>query len=108
MVRALVRTAGGSDLQASTAATATTELAQNIVSHAGGDGEINAWLDGAEVVIRARDRGPSPRLRGRGLGQGRASVGRLMDTVDVSTNADGGLVVTARVRILPARSSAWR
>ncbi|MEM6290367.1 MAG: hypothetical protein AAGA54_03850 [Myxococcota bacterium] len=107
MVRALIRSAGGSDIQASAAATATAELAQNIVSHAGGDGELDAWIEGADVVIRARDRGPSPRLRGRGLGQGRAAVERLMDRVEVTTNAEGGLVVTTRTCIAPRRSAAW-
>lgn len=110
MVKALVHGAGGSAVQASVVATATTELAQNIVSHAGGDGEVVAWLDGGSVVIQARDTGGGTRVaptRG-GLGQGQAAVRRMMDDVEFESAADGGLVVTARVRIDPPRRPACR
>ena len=106
MVRALVRAAGGSVTQASTVATATTELAQNIVSHANGNGEILVWLEGHELVVRARDWGSNaqfehkPEKSLRGLGQGQASVRRMMDRVEQQAVEGGGLEVTARVRIL--------
>jgi len=80
-------------------ATVTTELAQNIVSHAAGNGEITAWLEAADVVVRARDWGASGRVDGRGLGQGQASVRRMMDRVEFDEAPEGGLIVTARARI---------
>lgn len=100
MVRALVHGAGGSSSRASVVATVTTELAQNIVSHAAGNGEVLAWLDGNDIVVRARDWGSgSPLLRSSGMGQGQASVRRMMDHVEFEPSSDGGLIVTARTRI---------
>lgn len=110
MVKALVHGAGGSAVQASVVATATTELAQNIVSHAGGDGEVVAWLEGGTVVIQARNTGGGASVaptRG-GLGQGQAAVRRMMDDVEFDATPDGGLVVTARVGIETPRRPACR
>lgn len=110
MVKALVHGAGGSGVQASMVATATTELAQNIVSHAGGNGELEAWLEGGNVVVRARSAGgEGPAIPTRsGLGQGQASVRRMMDHVEFEASVDGGLVVTARVRIDAPRRPSCR
>ena len=99
MVRALVQGAGGSSSRASVVATVTTELAQNIVSHAAGNGEVLAWLDGDDIVVRARDWGSGSPVRSTGMGQGQASVRRMMDHVDVRPSPEGGLIVTARTRI---------
>lgn len=91
-------------------ATATTELAQNIVSHAGGDGEVVAWLEDENVVVRARSAGggaSAAPTRG-GLGQGQAAVRRMMDSVEFAPGPDGGLVVTARVRIAALGRPACR
>lgn len=110
MVKALVHGAGGSALLASVVATATTELAQNIVSHAGGDGEVAAWIERGDIVVRARSEGGAANAgptRG-GLGQGQAAVRRMMDEVDFEPTAGGGLIVTARLRIEPDRSPACR
>ena len=97
-------------MQASLVATATAELAQNIVSHAGGNGELEAWLEGGNVVVRARSAGggkSAAPTRG-GLGQGQASVRRMMDHVEFEPSVDGGLVVTARVRIDSPRRPSCR
>lgn len=99
MVRALVHEAGGSSSQASIVATVMTELAQNIVSHAAGNGEVLAWLDGDDVIVRAHDWGSGSPTRSTGMGQGQASVRRMMDHVDVQPSPEGGLIVTARTRI---------
>ena len=99
MVRALVRSAGGSPTRASMIATVTTELAQNIVLHAAGNGEITAWLEAADIVVRARDWGSLGAVGRRGLGQGQASVRRMMDRVQFDAPPEGGLIVTARARI---------
>lgn len=80
-------------------ATVATELAQNIVSHAAGNGELLAWLDAGDIVVRARDWGASTATGARGLGQGQASVRRMMDRVEFTLAPEGGLVVTARARI---------
>ncbi|MGH1347313.1 MAG: ATP-binding protein [Nannocystales bacterium] len=115
MVKALAHGVGSSAVQASMIATATTELAQNIVSHAGGDGEVMVWLEGENIVVQARSVGvgdggreaPAAPTRG-GLGQGQAAVRRMMDSVVFESASDGGLVVTARVRITPLeRSVCW-
>lgn len=110
MVKAFVHGAGGSGVQAAMIATATAELAQNIVSHAGGDGDVLAWLEHGDVVVRARSAGraASAGTTRRGLGQGQAAVRRMMDHVDFEATPAGGLVVTARVRLEPQRSPACR
>jgi len=110
MVKALVHGAGGSGVHASVVATATTELAQNIVSHAGGDGDVIAWLEDGNIVVRARSAGGGARgapTRG-GLGQGQAAVRRMMDSVEFEATPSGGLVVTARMRIESVGRSACR
>ncbi|MCR9164125.1 MAG: ATP-binding protein [Nannocystaceae bacterium] len=99
MVRTLVQRAGASTCRASVVATVTTELAQNIVSHAGGNGEILAWLDGGDIVVRAHDWGSASPTRSSGMGQGQASVRRMMDRVELQPSPEGGLIVTARTRI---------
>ncbi len=99
MIRAMVDAAGGSARVAPTIATAASELAQNIVSHAPAGGEVTAWIEDGVFVVRATNRGPAVRSRVRGLGRGQASVKRLMDRVDFGSTADGGLVVTASVRL---------
>ena len=91
-------------------ATATAELAQNIVSHAGGDGEVVAWIESGDIVVQARSAGRNMRgtpTRG-GLGQGQAAVRRMMDDVEFEATLDGGLVVTARVRVDPPRRPECR
>ncbi len=110
MIRVLIESVGASSRVASTVATAATELAQNIVSHAPAGGEVAAWIDGGVAVVRATNWGAHPlgeRRRGaRGLGHGQASVQRLMDRVEFGTTADGSLVVTAYLRLVGLRPSA--
>ncbi len=88
-------------------ATAISEVARNIVVHAG-RGEIVLWpFDDADrfgVVVVARDEGPGIRdvdaaLRddysGRGgLGLGLPGARRLMDDFDLESDADTGTTVT--------------
>jgi len=113
VVRDFVRAQGMTNHHAVVAATAAVELAQNIVSHGGACGEMSAWISGETLFVRAIDRGPglteSPAMfgdvrptgsyGGSGLGQGSASVRRLMDGVDVRARVAGGLEVIARKSI---------
>lgn len=116
MVRSLVLEHGGSRREASAAATAAAELAQNIVVHADGRGEVWAWLHTGELIVVARDRGPGlppvgavhVRRARAGLGEGAGAVTRLMDEVQVRTRTRGGLEVTARKRLAAPREVRWR
>ena len=113
VVRDFVRAQGMTKHHAAVAATAAVELAQNIVSHGGARGEMSAWVAGQTLFVRAIDRGPglteAPAMfrevrptgyqGGSGLGQGAASVRRLMDGVDVRARAAGGLEVIAHKAI---------
>lgn len=96
---------------------AASELATNIVRHAGGrDGWIELRAEPGALVLVATDRGPGdpavvraclaaehtaaatagPFMRDAGLGCGVAAVGRLMTDVRVEGRAGGGLRIVAR------------
>ena len=113
VVRRVALAHGGARTVAAAAAIAAAELAANIVRHAGGDGEVTVDVDGDDLTLCASDRGPGlaspaelfrgsaacPRgRRSGGLGEGAASLLRLMDHVEArSTGA--GLVVVCRKRL---------
>jgi serine/threonine-protein kinase RsbT len=98
--RELALELGGSAMGAQRAATATSELARNIVAYAG-----DGWLElvpsrgSPAMTIRAADLGPgipdvalvlSGHYRSRtGLGRGLAGVKRLATRFDIATGASG-------------------
>src|ERR671934_1761416 len=105
--RALASGQGFSRTDATLIATAISELARNIVVHAG-EGEIvlravdDGWRVGLQVV--ARDEGPGIRdveglarrgfTAGHGLGLGLPGARRLMDDFEVASVPGGGTTVT--------------
>lgn len=90
-------------------ATATSELAQNLVDHAGG-GEMRFALLGEDgrrgIEVSARDDGPGiadPERAlqdgyssGAGLGLGLSSAKRLMDDFELRSQLGSGTTVTLR------------
>ncbi len=113
------RRLGFASLDARRIGIAAAELASNILNHGGGEGSVGLWLHDGDLIIEALDRGPGvpdPRMifdgraqreargdhGGHGLGEGGASVRRLMDAVDATHREGGGLRVLAR-RKLPLR-----
>jgi serine/threonine-protein kinase RsbT len=90
-------------------ATAISEVARNIVVHAGrGEIVLKPFEDANRygVVVIAKDEGPGIRdveaairddYSGRGgLGLGLPGARRLMDDFDIDSSADGGTTVTMR------------
>jgi len=105
--RALAEQLGFTAGDATLVATAISELARNIVQHAG-DGEIvfRSTSDGTRrgIVVVARDRGPGiadPNLAGHSgdsisgrLGKGLPGVRRLMDDFRIESSPQTGTTVT--------------
>lgn len=100
---------GASALGAQRAATATSELARNIVMHAGsGFVELIPAAGSPRMTIRAVDRGPgigdlehvlSSEYRSKtGLGRGLSGVKKLATRFDVTTGA-GGTSVEAEIAV---------
>lgn len=120
MIRRMVESTGGTRRDAAAVSVAAAELAQNIVTHGGGHGELLAWRAHDVVVIQAMDRGPgapSPdrlfadrrneaTVRFGSLGEGCGAVRRLMDRVRARERDDGGLEVIAYKRIVRGGSDA--
>jgi anti-sigma regulatory factor (Ser/Thr protein kinase) len=111
--RALAEELGFSRTDATLIATAVSEIARNIVSHAGlGEIEMTAIIDpdrrGLRVV--ASDEGPGIRdielaleqgyTSRRGLGLGLAGARRLMDDFEVASNSSGTRVTMTKWRAL--------
>jgi serine/threonine-protein kinase RsbT len=108
--RALAGELGFSRTDATLVATAISEIARNIVVHAGrGEIELKAAYepDRRGVVVVARDHGPGIRdvdaalregfgTKG-GLGLGLPGVRRIMDEFDIDTAAKQGTTVTMRM-----------
>lgn len=94
-----------------------SELATNLVKHAGG-GELALGIDDEGMEVVSLDRGPGPPAREEllrdgwtrgaarladapvrlGLGSGGAALGRLFDRVDVEARDGGGAVIRCRRR----------
>jgi anti-sigma regulatory factor (Ser/Thr protein kinase) len=111
--RALAEDLGFSRTDATLIATAVSEIARNIVSHAGlGEIEMTAIIDpdrrGLRVV--ASDEGPGIRdielaleqgyTSRRGLGLGLSGARRLMDDFDIASNSSGTRVTMTKWRAL--------
>lgn len=101
----------GLDRRSSTEfAIVVSELATNIVRHAGGRGTVELHADANHVEVRSRDQGPSPggasQAHRAGLGCGLGAVRRLSDEVVVTKRDDGGLEVIARRRLPAGRAGA--
>ena len=108
--RALAGELGFSRTDATLVATAISEIARNIVVHAGrGEIELKPAFepDRRGVVVIARDQGPGIRdvdaalregfgTKG-GLGLGLPGVRRIMDEFDIHTAANQGTTVTMRM-----------
>jgi anti-sigma regulatory factor (Ser/Thr protein kinase) len=116
VVRAIVRRralgTGLSERVAGEVALGASELATNLVKHAGG-GEIELTVEGDTLIVCSLDRGPGPPpkesllrdnwSRGgerppdapirEGLGSGGAALGRLFDRVDVEAREGGGALI---------------
>jgi anti-sigma regulatory factor (Ser/Thr protein kinase) len=111
--RALAEELGFSRTDATLIATAVSEIARNIVSHAGlGEIEMTAIIDpdrrGLRVV--ASDEGPGIRdielaleqgyTSRRGLGLGLSGARRLMDDFEIASNSGGTRVTMTKWRAL--------
>jgi serine/threonine-protein kinase RsbT len=108
--RALAGELGFSRTDATLVATAISEIARNIVVHAGrGEIELRPAYEGDRrgVVVVARDSGPGIRdvdaalregfgTKG-GLGLGLPGARRIMDEFDIETAANQGTTVTMRM-----------
>ncbi|WP_226993941.1 ATP-binding protein [Myxococcus hansupus] len=97
-------------------AVVVSELATNLVRHAGGRGWVELWREPEWLCIRSTDRGPGMAdpsrlfsgreegrpgpLPGESLGEGGAAVRRLSDSVHVANRDGGGLEVVARKRVV--------
>lgn len=112
VVRRLVLGAGLGGRAAEETAIAASELATNLVKHAGG-GELELGEDADGVVVVSRDRGPGPparaellsdgRSRGAarapdgpisaGLGSGGGALSRFFDEVEIGAREGGGTVI---------------
>lgn len=116
VVRAVVRRCalrwGFNEKSANEAALGASELATNLVKHAGG-GELTVALEADALVVRSLDRGPGPppieqlvadnvsrgATRGPdtpirfGLGSGGAALARLFDQVRVEPREGGGAII---------------
>ena len=111
--RALAEDLGFSRTDATLIATAVSEIARNIVSHAGlGEIEMMAIIEpdrrGLRVV--ASDEGPGIRdvekaleqgyTSRRGLGLGLSGARRLMDDFEIASNSGGTRVTMTKWRVL--------
>ena len=108
-VRDLALQAGLSEPAVAELATAVSEIARNIVVHAG-DGELSIATAGDSmrrgVVVTARDRGPGiadvaramhdGHSTGTGLGLGLPSAERLVDEFEIESTVGSGTTVTLR------------
>lgn len=96
-------------------AIAVSELATNLVRHAGGGELMLSWCPPVLEVV-SRDHGPGfadiqaalrplePSVvppRGHGLHQGLAAVRRLMDDFEIHNHPDGGALVRVTKRLRP-------
>ncbi len=114
--RRFARQAGLTAPASAEVAVVVSELATNLVRHAGAGGTVELWCEGGWLFIRSRDRGPGMAdparlfmgrgegrpgpLPGESLGEGGAAVMRLTDGVHVSNREGGGLEVVARKRVI--------
>lgn len=108
VVRDLGRQAGLSEVRIAALATAVTEIARNIVVHAGrGEVSFEPVIDGRRrgVLVIARDEGPGIAdlaramedgysTKGGGLGAGLAGAKRLVDECAIESVAGSGVTVT--------------
>jgi serine/threonine-protein kinase RsbT len=108
--RALAEQIGFSSSEQAVIATAISELARNIVDHAGGRGEIIlSIVQDAEkkgIVITARDNGPGIAdiklamqdgySTKKGLGLGLPGAKRLMDELEINSEVGKGTTVLIR------------
>ncbi|MDC0713748.1 ATP-binding protein [Stigmatella sp. ncwal1] len=119
MGRHFARGAGLAMSASAEVALVVSELASNLVRHAGDGGTVELWLEADWLIIRAQDRGPGmPQpeqlfagregrlgpLPGESLGEGGPAIRRLTDAVHASNREGGGLEVVARKR----RSAGFR
>lgn len=113
--RRFARQMGLSAPSSAEVAVVVSELATNLVRHAGSGGTVELWCEDGWLFIRSRDRGPGMAdpsrlfmgregrpgpLPGESLGEGGAAVMRLTDGVHVSNRDGGGLEVVARKRLI--------
>jgi serine/threonine-protein kinase RsbT len=107
--RALAAAAGFSGSDLTVIATAISELARNIIEHAGSGHIVISMLERAGrpgIAVAARDEGPGiadlSRALGagyaaeQGLGLGLPGVRRLMDEFEIASAAGQGTSVTVR------------
>jgi serine/threonine-protein kinase RsbT len=107
--RTLAAEIGFSSMEQAMIAAVVTELASNILDHAGrGELVLHAVEDSGRrgIVIIARDRGPGIRnvkqamhtsySVAAGLGGGLRGVKGLMDSLDVISGSNSGTTVTAK------------
>jgi serine/threonine-protein kinase RsbT len=115
-VRELGAQVGLSEAAIAALATAVTEIAQNIVVHAGGgDLSIHLVTDSSRrgVVVIARDNGPGivniaealhdGHSTGAGLGLGLPSAQRLVDEFEIESTIGAGTTITLRKWTSPER-----
>ena len=88
--------AGASEAEAYEITLTISEAAGNAIEHAYGPGdavfEIEASVEGAELVVAVRDRGQWRERRGTHRGRGLKIIEGLMDTVEVYSQQDGTVV----------------
>ena len=114
--RALAAEMGFSDVEQTVIATAISEIARNVVEHAGwGEMHLSAIVQSGRrgIAIVARDEGPGisdiPRAMqdgfttGRGLGMGLPGARRLMDEFEI-TSAPGRGTTVRMIKWRPARA----
>lgn len=115
--------AGASVLKPGDAQLVATELATNILRHAGSGQVLTRQLDEGGVELIAVDHGPGlsdsardllrdgfaaqPRLAGGGLGVGLAAVRRRADVFDYYSDRDG-TVILAQLGVGQRTPAAWR
>jgi serine/threonine-protein kinase RsbW len=107
VVTSTVATAGLSGDRLDDFVVAVNELLTNAVRHGGGSGEVLVWCEHGSVVCEVRDKGtglrtppPDPAERpvaNQPGGWGLWLAGRLTDTLELSTGAEGTSVrISAR------------
>jgi anti-sigma regulatory factor (Ser/Thr protein kinase) len=107
LVRASATAAGLGPSRVGEVVLAAHEVAMNALTHGRGDGVVELWRDGGELVCEVRDRGPGmtdpsagsappdpDELRGRGLWIAR----HLCELVEIETG-EAGTRVRLRVRL---------
>ncbi len=123
MGRHFARGAGLATVASAEVAVVVSELASNLVRHAGSGGTVELWLEADWLIIRAQDRGPGMHhpeqlfagrqgrpgpLPGESLGEGGPAIQRLTDAVHAHNREGGGLEVVARKRRQAlARKDRW-